>query len=161
MDDEALARQAEELEKLLPRLMRRVFPSEMDPTLGELPLAQLRVCTLLQSEPRTISALSEELGISVSAVTQVADRLEHAGLVERLCEADDRRVRVLRLTGEGAETMRRRRERRVRRVRAVIERLTPGQRALALEAIEDLVREAESLSSLPDCGGSSGRNGGK
>ena len=50
---------------------------DRDPTM-ELPVAQLRVCTLLDPGPRTISDLAKELGITVSAVTQLADRLDIA-----------------------------------------------------------------------------------
>ena len=46
---------------------------------AELPLAQLRVCGVLCDGPRPMSAVSRELGVSLSAMTQIADRLERAG----------------------------------------------------------------------------------
>ena len=144
MDEQTLNEQAARIEQLLPRLMRRLFPSGVGHPIGELSLAQLRVCSLLQSGPRSVSALGEELGISASAVTQLADRLEHAGMVERECGEEDRRMRVLKLTPQGASMMERRRDRRVRRVRCVIEGLTDELRAGALISIEALVREAEA-----------------
>src|SRR5438128_8143690 len=88
--------QAAQLECLLPKLMRRLFT--LQDAVSQLPLAQLRLCTILQGGPRPMSVLGEELSISVSAVTQIADRLERAGLVERVSEAEDRRMRRLRLT---------------------------------------------------------------
>src|SRR5215472_9587622 len=98
MNDESLISQAAKLECLLPKLMRRLFTLDPSHPANELPVAQLRVCVILQAGPRTVSAVSEELGISVSATTQIADRLERAGLVERVAERDDRRMKLLRLT---------------------------------------------------------------
>jgi len=49
----------------------------------ELPLAQLKVCSLLYGGPLSMSAWAE-LGVSLSAMTQIADRLERARLVKRV-----------------------------------------------------------------------------
>jgi DNA-binding MarR family transcriptional regulator len=131
--------QAAELECLLPKLMRRLFQLQSDHPVSELPLAQLRLCTILQGGPRSMTMLGEELAISVSAVTQIADRLERAGLVERVAEADDRRMKLLRLTECGAKLMCDRREMRVRRVCDVLEQLAPDERAGALRALRALL----------------------
>ena len=45
-----------------------------------------------------MSSLGRELGVSLSAITQIADRLERAGLVTRVAKGGDRRVRRLELT---------------------------------------------------------------
>ena len=79
MSEELLLVQAGKLESLLPTLMRRLFTLDPSHPANDLPLAQLRVCTILQAGPRTVSAIGEELRISVSAATQIADRLEKAG----------------------------------------------------------------------------------
>src|SRR5437660_5211187 len=105
MDNELLNDQAILLECLLPKLMRRLFTLEQDHPVQELPLAQLRVCAILANGPKSMSAIGEELRNSTSAITQLADRMERAGLVERGPGSDDRRVRELRLTKEGAEMM--------------------------------------------------------
>src|SRR5207245_7427659 len=93
MSEDTLLTQAASLESLLPKLMRRLFTLDPSHPANELPVAQLRVCTILQSGPRTVSAIGEELRISVSAATQIADRLERSGLVERVAEPDDRRMK--------------------------------------------------------------------
>jgi DNA-binding MarR family transcriptional regulator len=134
--------QAAELECLLPKLMRRLFTLQDGSLVSELPLAQLRLCTILQAGPRSMTTLAEELSTSVSAVTQIADRLERAGLVERVLpgpEADDRRMKLLRLTASGSELMHARRERRVQRVNEVLEKLVPAERAVVLQAVRALV----------------------
>ena len=56
-----------------------------------------------------MSALSRELGVLLSAVTQIADRLERSRLVQRVGDETDRRLRCLRLTRRGT-AMRRRRD---------------------------------------------------
>ena len=105
MSEDTLLTQAADLEALLPKLMRRLFTLDPSHPANELPVAQLRVCTILQAGPRTVSAISEELGISVSASTQIADRLERAGFVERVAGQDDRRMKKLQLTLHGAEVL--------------------------------------------------------
>ncbi len=137
--DAALQRQAEELECLLPRLMRRMLTLERDHPATELPLAQLRVCTILQGGPRTLSAIGEELNISVSATTQIADRLERVNLVERVCGQDDRRTKKLQLSPTGAEMMRSRREQRTLHAAHALAQLDPQQREAALHALQSLM----------------------
>jgi DNA-binding MarR family transcriptional regulator len=142
MTPRLLAEQAADLTDLLPRLMRAMFTlDDSDPTM-ELPVAQLRVCTLLDPGPRTISDLAKELNITVSAVTQLADRLESAGLVERLPGQEDRRTKRLHLTKQGAETLRARRQRRLTRAAEVLRGLSPIDRAEVLTALATLLGAA-------------------
>jgi DNA-binding MarR family transcriptional regulator len=144
---EDIRARAEELEQLLPSVFRRIFTYASDSPTNELPVAQLRICTLLQFEHRTLSSIAEELGISVSATTQSADRLEKAGMVARVPGLDDRRTRYLQLTPHGAEIMRARREQRIERARRVLERFTPEERDRLVEALNTLKRVA--LECLP------------
>lgn len=138
MDETTLAEQAQSAASLLVRLMRHLFAMGHDAA-EELSLPQIRVCGTLYFEgPRPMSTLSREMGVTLSAMTQIADRLERAGLVERVAEGTDRRIRCLRLTGRGEKIMRRRDEDRVRRVAAVFERLTPEAREEALVALARL-----------------------
>jgi DNA-binding MarR family transcriptional regulator len=137
--DNDLREQAAALECLLPKLMRTLFTLEPGHPVSELPLAQLRVCTILQAGPRTMSSISEELRISVSAITQIADRLEKSGLVERLTEADDRRMRRLQLTVSGAELMRARRQTRIERAAQALEALPAEVREKVIAGLEALV----------------------
>lgn len=144
-DEKSTAEQAAQLECLLPKLARRLFTLQANSPVADMPVAQLRLCTILQGGPRSMTLLGEELAISVSAVTQIADRLERTGLVERVAEADDRRMKLLRLTESGAELMRGRREMRIERVGEVLARLSPDVRAAALKAIRALVDAADAV----------------
>jgi len=108
----------------------------------DLPLAQMRVCSLLYDGSQTMSALSRELGISLSAMTQIADRLERSHLVERVSEEGDRRVKLLCLTDQGREIMRLKREKRKRRVSKVLRRLDTESRRAVLDALQMLLDAA-------------------
>ncbi len=123
----------------MPKMMRRLYTLEPDHPVNELPIAQLRVCTILQAGPRTLSAISEELNISVSATTQIADRLERAGLVERVAGVDDRRTKYLQLSPQGMEMMRTRREIRVRRTKEALVLLSPEMRLATLDVLRALL----------------------
>lgn len=131
--------QARTLATPLPTLMRQFMAGASDPSL-ELPLAQLRVCSILCGGARPMSALSRELGVSSSAMTQIADRLERARLVTRVPTGDDRRIRCLALTERGAKIMRLHEDTRVDRVSAVLEHLAPKAREDALATLQTLIR---------------------
>ena len=141
-DETLLGRQSAELESLLPALMRKLFTLDPDSPVSDLPLAQLRVCTLLQAGPRALSILSQDLDISVSAMTQIADRLERVGMVERVPGVEDRRVRLLQLSAQGVERMQSRRAFRLHRARQALLELAEAERPAVLEAVCRLLSAA-------------------
>lgn len=73
MDSTVTLTQARMLAGMLPTLMRQLVAGHDDPA-GELPLRQLRVCSILCGGPRPMSWLSRELGVSLSAMTQIASK---------------------------------------------------------------------------------------
>ena len=152
MTDEVLYGQAVELEQLMPRMLRRLYTSDPDHPANDLPLAQLRVCTILQGGPRTLSAISEELAISVSATTQIADRLERAGLVGRVAGVGDRRTKYLQLAPHGMEMMRTRRELRVQRTLAALGELSPEQRQATLDVMRAMLAASYTVVQDPPNG---------
>ncbi len=147
MTQQDLLETAEAVAGLIPRLARGLTSPEKDPA-DDLPLAQLRLCGILNEGPRPMSALSRELGVSLSALTQIADRLERAQLVKRVAEENDRRVRCLQLTARGEKMMRRRREARLRRTLVVLERLSSPQR----EAVQASLKVLADACSAPQTG---------
>lgn len=129
-------------EQLLPDIARRLFTLSPEDPLSHLPGAQLKLCSLLLNGARTMSQLSEDLNISVSAVTQLADRLEKSDLVERRV-ADgndaDRRTRYLALTPQGMELMAAWRQWRVQRVEAALAFLAPAEQENVVTALQTLL----------------------
>ena len=85
--------QAENVAALLRSLMRELTAGLDDPAV-DLPLAQLRVCTVLHGGPRPCRRSAANWASPLSAITQIADRLERAGLVTRVAKGSDRRVRA-------------------------------------------------------------------
>jgi DNA-binding MarR family transcriptional regulator len=131
--------EAVSLASLLPALMRQLFAVDND-LAADLPLAQIRVCVCLQDGPLPMSALSRELGVTLSAMTQIADRLERANMVCRVAEEKDRRVRCLQLTPRGEKIMRHHEESRIRSVSAALSRLSLEERKGILTALETLMK---------------------
>jgi DNA-binding MarR family transcriptional regulator len=66
-------------------------------------LHAVRVLELLGDVP--VSRLGAELGLHRSTVTNLVDRLERSGLVERLPSRDDRRVTLVRPTPAGVAAL--------------------------------------------------------
>jgi DNA-binding MarR family transcriptional regulator len=137
MDKTALSSQATTAASLLVTLTREFFTPDGS-LVEEMPLAQLRVCGILYDGPRPMSALSRALGVSVSAMTQIADRLERARLVHRVADGADRRIRCLQLTERGQRLMQSREQARNKRVLTALEQLSPEARSRVLAALEAL-----------------------
>jgi DNA-binding MarR family transcriptional regulator len=87
----------------------------------QLPLRQFHVCVLLTKGPLSMSQLSQKLRCSMSATTQLADRLERTGLIARISSDTDRRVRCLNLTAKGRRALQVHDGTRLRRLAAVFE----------------------------------------
>lgn len=136
--DSALDR-AIKLEALVPLLTRSIFQHDEDSQWIELPVGQIRVMRLLYAGPSTPSELSAQLSLSVSAVTQVANRLEALGLIERSEDAGDRRVRHLRLSARGYALMHRRRTGRVRRAQLALSSLDEQTQQQIIDSLEKLL----------------------
>ncbi len=144
MSQEDLHEIAEAVAGLFPRLARGLSSAEKD-LADDLPLAQLRLCGMLCEGSQPMSALSHALGVSLSALTQIADRLERARLVKRVAEENDRRVRCLQLTARGEKMTRKRREARVLRTLAVLEHLSAPQREAVRASLEVLVKACSAV----------------
>src|SRR5690606_25281809 len=95
-DSHAVQAQARAMDVIFKAIGRRILVH--DDAALDIPLRQFRVCAALFEGARSMKELSVELGVSQSAITQIADRLEAAGLVTRGAVGEDRRVRNLELT---------------------------------------------------------------
>ncbi len=141
MEETLLIEQAETIAAWLPALVRALFSLSNDPA-SELPLAQLRVCGILHNGPRSMSGLSRELGVSLSAMTQIADRLERSQLVRRAATDNDRRVRSLQLTPAGEAMMRERHQAHTRRILSTMSRLSSDEQSQVVRGLEILRKAA-------------------
>jgi DNA-binding MarR family transcriptional regulator len=73
----------------------------------DLTIQQLRVLAILVagSETSTGQGLARMLGVSLATISGIVDRLEAHGMLERVVDPDDQRVRRLVPTGQGRETI--------------------------------------------------------
>jgi DNA-binding MarR family transcriptional regulator len=71
----------------------------------ELTLTQFKAMTFLQQGPLRMGDIARLLRMSLSSVTNMVNRLETKGLVERAHDTTDRRVVTCALTDEGHEAV--------------------------------------------------------
>ena len=118
-----------------------VLDSELERDAG-IPLRWYDVLVQLEESPEGIpmNALAERILYSKSGFTRVVDRLEEAGLVQRVRPENDRRSILVVLTDEGRATM----ERARRHHRHAIEQ--HFSRHLSETDIKTLTRALEKLS---------------
>jgi len=95
-----------------------------------------------REQVQTISVLAQRLGVDAPAVTNIVQRLEQSGLVERVRDREDQRVVKVSLSEEGQEIMRSLQP----VVEAFNEQLLPGPQRQAF--IEDLQRFSARASTL-------------
>jgi DNA-binding MarR family transcriptional regulator len=130
---------ADELRPILLRLARELRKETEQ--LG----VTARQATLLwlvkRSPGLSLAELAAEEGISPPALSGYIDRLERAGLLERVRSTEDRRRVGLRLTDEGAKLMRRIRARRTTWLAERLQHLEPRE----LEAIAHAVPALQLL----------------
>lgn len=89
----------------------------------------------------SLAELAAEEGISPPALSGHVDRLERAGLIERVRSSDDRRRVGLRLTDEGARLLRRVRARRTTWLTERLDALDPVE----LEALDVAIPALQRL----------------
>ena len=104
-------------------------------SVGLTPVQARTVLSLEQPSP--MRSLATELVCDASNVTGLADRLERLGLVERVADPTDRRVKLLSLTPAGV-ALRTDLAERVTRGSTVTARLTKAERG-RLETLLDLL----------------------
>jgi DNA-binding MarR family transcriptional regulator len=123
--------------------MHRLFLSQRTRMLGiasefDLTPGQLMALRSLDPEhPVPMRELASKLSCDNSNVTGIVDRLEARGLVERRPDPDDRRVKMLVVTPEGADVRRRVRE-RMEQPPEALQALTAAEQ----RTLRDLMRKA-------------------
>jgi DNA-binding MarR family transcriptional regulator len=91
--------------------------------------------------PLTLGSLAEIEGVAPPTVTKVVQRLAAAGLVDRIVDSDDRRVRYVECTDLGRELLATSRERKNAWLAGKLGAISGGDRetiAAALEILEQL-----------------------
>jgi DNA-binding MarR family transcriptional regulator len=128
-------------------LLRRFSVAERaDVSCCGLTVAQAAALEALRLEgAQRLGALCRRLGVDASTLTRNVDRLETAGLVERVSDPDDGRAVTVQLTADGRRAAAQVEQQELGFAQAVLERLPAAERKAALPALEALlgaVREA-------------------
>ena len=110
--------------------------------------AAATLATLDRSGPCRLTVLAAHEGVTQPAMTQLVDRLQGMGLLDRVPDPADGRVVQIRITGEGRALLARRRAVRAERVAGLLAGLSPGDRALLTAALPPL--EALANAQRPD-----------
>lgn len=125
-------------------MVRQVMRSAID-TLGatELTLLQLGALLLLEDgEARTVGALGEQIGRSLSATSRLVDALVKRELLRREEDPDDRRVRRVTIGPRGRKLLQAMIRRRAETEMKIIEALAPEDQRTVLRGLELLAEAA-------------------
>lgn len=104
-------------------------------------LPQFRLLLALEGLGRVPSSrLAAQLGLAASAITRMADRLEHAGLLRRGTDQSNRCIVTVELTPSGRRLVSRALAHRHDRIAAVLDRMSPDERAATVRAAGQFAR---------------------
>ncbi len=146
----------DEIERLLLDVVKALYAQDTQVAgLLDMPVAQLRVLNVLgreASEQRpTMGELAEALGVALSTTTQIVERIEKRGLVQRTHgDPNDRRVVRLALTEQGRTLLAERRRLRRARLSEALDALDPRRQAALAQALRPLAEAARALGMKPE-----------
>jgi DNA-binding MarR family transcriptional regulator len=103
------------------------------------------LASIVRLGPVRLSDLAVEEGLNPTMLSRIASKLESAGLVVRVPDADDGRVARLSVSGDGRLLVKRVRGERTDALSRVLDQLDGDQRRRLIEAIPVLESVAEAL----------------
>lgn len=126
------------------RQLATAIPLTHDP---DLTVRQLFVLHLLSQAPRSIGAIAEELGITISSASGHADRLEMTGLIRRVRpdRPEDRRRVICHLTAAGTTALTDHLRLGNLRLEALLAELSHDEIRLVEQAMGLLIRAARQV----------------
>jgi DNA-binding MarR family transcriptional regulator len=103
--------------------------------------------SVVREGPLRVSELVTIEAVNPTMLSRIVGKLDDAGLITRVCDADDRRVVSVQVTEDGRRTHEQVREERNRTLTALLQGLPPDQSSAVLAALPAL--EALSLGLMP------------
>ena len=94
-------------------------------------------------------SLSRLIGLDTSTIAGVVDRLEARGLLQRLANPDDRRMRLLDVTDAGRSLLAGVTPAMLRAQQRILQPLKPAERKAFLRMLQTLVSANNTLSRAP------------
>lgn len=135
------------------RLHRRLRPTAAGASAGLTPTRISILFTVVRLGPIRLSELAAEEGINPTMLSRVVGDLGDAGLVERLCDPEDRRAALVTATAAGQELASRMRRERTDVLNLALSNLSGTDRRRLEQALPALEQLAESLKSARDAPG--------
>jgi DNA-binding MarR family transcriptional regulator len=129
----------------LGRLARQLRPTEASTAAGLTPTRVAVLLTVVRSGSIRISELAEAEGINPTMLSRAISKLVDDGLVERTCDAGDRRSAWVAPTPAGGKLVERMRRQRTDAVRVALGEMDTSDRALLEQALPALEALAEQL----------------
>jgi DNA-binding MarR family transcriptional regulator len=105
--------------------------------------ATMALGTATDGDLPTVTGLAEALGISPASASRAVDDLVKKGLLSRVEDSEDRRVRRLRLTDKGQDVADRVLSARMAGLQEVAASLTPAERKKLEPALDELMKRDE------------------
>jgi DNA-binding MarR family transcriptional regulator len=111
----------------------------------DLSISQIRTLHLLCGPlpEASLKTLADEIGLSMPAVSRSVDALVNRGLVTRTENAEDRRLKAVRATGEARALINHLVELRVAGIAGFVDTLSPDERAQLSAALAPIVAREE------------------
>jgi DNA-binding MarR family transcriptional regulator len=105
--------------------------------------------TLDRTGPMRLTDLLPTEQLKQPALTSLVAKLEQDGLLQRRPDPSDGRANLISLTGAGREIVRSRHAHRVAKLTALVDRLTPEERAVLAGSVDVLHRLTELAEDSP------------
>ena len=114
-------------------------------TENEISFSQMKALHALREhqEPMPVNAVADRLGISLAAMSRAADGLVQRGLVDRLEDPEDRRIKRLSLTPAGDELVRKLIQSRLAGIEGFVDSLSAKEQALLEKALGPILERSE------------------
>ncbi len=104
-----------------------------------LSMTHFHVLAVLEADgPTPMSRLADQLGVAFSNLTGIVSRMEERGIVERVHDAEDRRVVLAQLTPHGREIVQKVEATRLEHMRQLVGALTATEQHAILGALKTL-----------------------
>jgi len=116
-----------------------------------LSMTHFHILAILEAEgPTPMSRLADQLGVAFSNLTGIVSRMEERGIVERVHDAEDRRVVLAQLTPVGREVVHKVEATRLEHMRQLVGALTADEQQTVLGALKTLTAAHARLHSAQD-----------
>ncbi len=113
------------------------------------PVQYAAMVAINENEGIDATRLSAQIAFDRSTLGNVLERLEGRGFIERYASPDDRRIKLLKLTGQGRTTVRRAEEAVRRTQERILAPLDPKDQRVLLELLTQLVSLNNDASRAP------------